>query len=165
MRRLLICLFLLFATTAFAFTIGRDGEPYTFEGNEWQNCTYENGAFGFAAAFPGKPFSGIANSNAYAHSQHNGTDYEVHCSIAQSYTPPPSQQLFMQQVQAAFGKDGIVKMMSVDQSGALYVAQITFRGVNRVVRIYCSSNQLYWAIVQGDDFTLAPAFFNSIRVK
>ncbi|MCH9626100.1 MAG: hypothetical protein S4CHLAM123_12910 [Chlamydiales bacterium] len=69
------------------------------------------------------------------------------------------------QIETAFSEEATVESISSEQSHVLYIAEIRFKSADKIVRLYCSSNQLYWAIVAGDDLMLASDFFDTIQIK
>lgn len=160
----LILLGLISAQPLFAMSVGRDGAPYTENAVQWQPVKYEDRDTGFVAALPGEPKSGFSNGNVYAYSKFKQTSYEIHSSLNKRYQPPEEEKLFLDQIETAFSEEAQVKSISSEQSNILYIAEIHFKSADKIVRLYCSSNQLYWAIVAGDDLTLAPDFFETIQI-
>jgi len=160
----LILLGLISVQPLFAMSIGRDGAPYTENEVQWQPVKYEDRDTGFVAALPGEPRSGFSNGNVYAYSKFKQTAYEIHSSLNERYQPPKEEKLFLFDLEIAFSEEAEVELISSEQSNILYIAEIRFKSADKIARLYCSSNQLYWAIVAGDDLMLASDFFETIQI-
>lgn len=157
---------LSFTLTGFlsAFSIGREGSPYVENGINWQGVCYKNNDAGFIASMPGSPTSGISGGDAYSYSNYKDVDYEIHTSLSTRYTPPKKEKDFIKQVQDAFIGEATVVPVSSNQSNVKYIAEIYFNEESKIVRVYCSNNCLYWAIVDGNDLSLAFLFFDMIII-
>lgn len=166
MRAILFSLFL--AVISFqdlsAFSIGRDGDPYWENNVQWQRVKYDNGDTGFTASLPGEPKSGLVNMYAYSQSYHDGAYYEIHTSINERYKPPKKESDFVKQVKDAISSPADIVAIRCKMKNVKYVVEIRYKGTTDVSRIYCSSNQLYWALVEGKNAKLASQFFDSIKI-
>ena len=163
LAKFLVLAAILCCNTLAAMSIGRDGEAFFIANDPWQGVVYENNDAGFTATIPGEPRSGIANSDAYTYSHYNGVDYEIHCSLNQRIIPWKKYHLFAQQVKDAFADAEVVKVV-LDQPNVKYAVDVNFSNKAKAVRIICSHNCLYYAIVEGNDLSLAPLFFDSVII-
>lgn len=158
-------LFTLASTeTLSAMSIGRDGTSYFENDVEWQKVSYRNDDAGFEALIPGSPISGISNGDVYVHSKYQNVHYEIHCSLDERYKPQKKEQNFIQKVAEAFEEESTVEPIGSDQKTVKYIAEIYHNEGNKITRVYCSKNCLYWAIVEGENLSLAPLFFDSIEI-
>lgn len=166
MKNLLLCLFAIFFSQndISALSIGRVGDAFFEEDTCWQRVVYKNDDAGFEAAIPGSPKSGLSNDTVYTYSKYQNVDYEIHCSLTERYTAPKSEANFIRQVEEAFGNDAEVTAIATNQKTVKYIAEMYFINESKIIRIYCGKNRLYWAIVEGEDLTLAPLFFESIDI-
>lgn len=154
---------ILCLNSLYAMSIGREGEPFFIEDIQWQHVCYKNNDAGFTATIPGEPRSGIANSDAYTHSNYKGVNYEIHCSLSKRIVPWKKYELFVQEVKNAFEEAQVVEVVS-DQPNVKYVVDVYFINTSKAIRLFCSHNCLYWAIVEGGDLSLASLFFDSIQI-
>lgn len=90
--------------------------------------------------------------------------HEIHTSYNSRYLPPKTEKEFTQQVKEAFTES--VKVISIpsNQKTIKYICELYFNDGSKVVRLICSSNNLYWCLVQGNDLTLAPLFFDTVKI-
>lgn len=154
-----------FSDTLSALSIGREGDPYFENGIDWQKVCYKNENSGFEAVLPGSPSSGLSGKDVFTHSNYLDVDYEIHCSYATSFIVPKTAKLFLQKIEEVFGHEAMVITLPSNQKKVKYIAEIYYNEENKVVRVFCSKNWLYWAIVQGEDLSLAPLFFESIKIS
>lgn len=147
-----------------AMSIGRDGASYFENDIEWQKVSYENDDVGFIALIPGSPKSGIAGENVFTYSKYQDVDYEIHCSLNERYIPPENEKMFIQQIENAFSNNVIISSIQSNQRKVKYIAEIYFYEKNKIARVYCSQNYLYWMLVQGKDLSIAPLFFEAIEI-
>ncbi len=159
-----IALMLVSFQTLSALSFGQDGAPYVENNIKWQPVKYENDDAGFKAAHPGSPHTGLSGGDVYTYSQYKGADYEIHTSLTKRYQPPKNEIAFMQQVENAFADEADIIAVPSSQKTVKYIAELYFKKTNKVVRIYCSSNSLYFDIVEGKDLTLFPLFFDTIQI-
>lgn len=155
---------LIFSQSLTAMTIGPEGESYEENNIVWQPVQYENDDTGFSAALPGDPQSGIADGNAYCYSKYDHVHYQIHTMLNGYYQPPSNQKKFLKQIEEALGSVAIIQPVDSQLKNVEYVVDLYWFDTERVTRVFCSSNQLYWANVQGPDLTLAPLFFDKIRI-
>lgn len=147
-----------------SMSIGRIGELYWENNIPWQKIKYENDDSGFIASIPGTPSSGLANGFVYSGSNYQNVYYEVNTSLYQRYIPPASEKEFLRQVQEAFLNKGTVSAVNSTQKTVKYIADIHFTNECKIVRVYCSRNCLYWAIVKGENLSYAPLFFEALQI-
>ena len=147
-----------------AFEIGKKGKSFTHDNVLWQPVEYVDKDVGFKASIPGVPNSGLANEFVYSGSVYDGVTYEVHSNLKTRFAPPTKKSDFLILLKQSFPKDVEVVLIPTTKKNVLYLAEIRFSKEEKLARIYCSKNQLYWAIVQGDDFSLAPYFFDSVQI-
>ena len=148
-----------------AFSIGREGNPVTIQGESWQKVKYDNKSSYFSAMLPGEPMSGMGNGDVYSHSEYQGTYFEIKTGMNETYTPPKTPALFLKEACGAFAKEGKVSLVKPGQSGAKYVTEIVYKTGDKILRVYASKKHLYYAMIEGKDLSLAPTFFDSIVVK
>lgn len=161
MKKLLLLLTLFSSSALFAFSIGRDGTPVTIENISWQPVKYVDSDVGFTALLPGSPSSGFASGDVYVYSIYDEVHYEINCSMGGRYSPLATEALFVNQIVAA-NAGAKVTSVPVNQPNIKYIVDIVSEG--SMVRLFCSTNQLYWAIVEGSDLSLATTFFDSIKI-
>lgn len=154
---------LLGTETLSAMSIGREGTSYFENDIEWQRVSYKDDDAGFEALIPGSPSSGISNGDVYTHSKYQNVRYEIHCRLNERYKPQKKEQNFIQKVAEAF-EEALVEPIISDQKTVKYIAEIYYNEESKIARVYCSKNCLYWAIVEGEDLSLAPIFFDSIEI-
>lgn len=147
-----------------AMSIGREGPSYFENEIEWQKVAYKNDDTGFTATIPGSPKSGMSNGDVYTYSNYQGVSYEINCSLNQRYIAPKKETKFMDQVKNAFENEALVEAIKPTQKKVKYIAEMRFNDSKKICRIYCSKNCLYKALVEGDDLSLAPLFFDSIQI-
>ncbi len=145
-------------------SIGKKGEPYLENNIQWQQVEYVNSDAGFLAALPGTPSSGLSNGYVFSGSHYEKDYYEINASLSQRYTPPATEREFIRQVEEAFKDEATVTPVSLKQGQVRYCADIHYTKESKKVRLFCSRNCLYWAIIEGDNLTLAPSFFNSVQI-
>ena len=154
----------MFPNSLSAMFVGRDGDPYWSDGIEWQQVKYDNRDNGFSAHLPGKVTSGLTNGNVYCFSEYDSTYYEVHVSLNQRYQPPKKESQFINQLKEAFGCDVSIRSIPSGQKRVRYIVELCWGEEGKIARIYCTSNQIYWAAVEGDNLDLAPLFFDKIQI-
>jgi hypothetical protein len=142
-----------------ALTIGKVGTHYTANGIKWTTVEYNNNDNGFKASFPGRVKSGISKGNIFIRGEYQEVTYEVHCSINGRYNPPKKESEFIASFEEAFADTAVVSSTS-SHDKVLYTVDLYFIEESKVARIMCSYNQLYWAIVEGEDFSLVPHYFD-----
>jgi hypothetical protein len=147
-----------------AFSIGRDGDSYVENEIEWQNVSYSNDDVGFVASIPGSPKSGVSNGDAFTYSQYRGVDYEIHTSLNDRFAPPSSERELIQEIETAFGDKANIVLIPSNQAKVKYIAELSFNNESKIARIYWSHNSIYWAIVEGKDLSLAPQFFDTLKI-
>lgn len=145
-------------------SIGKQGTSYVQNDIPWQKITYENTDSGFMAALPGTVQVGTVNGEVFGFSRHQDVVYEIHTHMSQRYAPPSTEKAFLQELEKAFSKQATIAMTRPTQKRVKYSAELHFLTESKVIQLYCSSNCLYWAIVEGKDLSLAPLFFESIQV-
>lgn len=147
-----------------ALSIGRDGDPYIQDGIEWQKVYYNDTDAGFTGILPGSPKSGMSNGYCYSTSQYNGVFYEFHTLLGRRYNPPKTEADFISQLNEAYGTEVSITPVSPTQKKVKYCADIICNDGKKIVRIFWSQNCLYWAIVEGEDLSLAFFVFDSFQV-
>lgn len=169
MKKLLLLLALFSFSALFAASISPDGNIVTIENIAWQPIKYEDSDVGFTALMPGgsATYGTDTEWNIYANTTYQGVEYSIACRLASRYSPPPTADLFLSQVRDMYkatyeGKDIHVESVSVNQRKVKYSVDVTLE--NFKARVYCSGNQIYFASVEGSDFSLAPAFFDSVKI-
>ncbi len=165
MKKILISIVLLFSIQQLsAFSIGKEGQPYFENSIEWQPVKYDDDDAGFYMAFPEMPKCGLSNGDVYAYSKYKNVHYEMHTSLSGRFLPPKKEYDFMMLVNDAFAAEAEILVIPSSQKNVKYIAEIYWNKMGKVVRLYCSSNQLYWVIVEGEDLTLAPLFFDTVNI-
>ncbi len=150
-----------------ALTIGKVGTHYTANGIKWTTVEYYNNDNGFKASFPGRDKSCISKGNIFIRGEYQEVTYELHCSINGRYNPPETESEFIAFIEETFADDVRIVPMPSNQDKVLYMVDIYFIEESKVARIMCSHNQLYWAIVEGEGFSLVPLyldFFEGIEI-
>jgi len=157
---------LFFALTGYlsALSIGREGPSYVENGVEWQKVCYENIDVGFIASIPGSPTSGISGAYAFTRSNYQDVGYVINSNLNERYTPPEEEIDFIQQIKNGFEGQATVLPIASNQKTVKYIAELYFNDGSVIGRIYCSKNCLYFAIVKGKDLSLAPFFFDTIKI-
>jgi len=147
-----------------AFSVGRDGDPYFEEAVSWQPVKYVNHDCGYKAALPGDSRSCLANDLVYNYSEFEGTVYEIHTNLNGRYQPPKTEHEFLTQIEVAFGDIVEIQPILSNQRKVKYVVDLVWKEKNKMARLFCSSNQLYWALIEGNDLSLAPFFFETVQI-
>ncbi|MDN3508306.1 MAG: hypothetical protein P0S94_05245 [Simkaniaceae bacterium] len=147
-----------------SFSVGREGDPVKIHGHSWQKVKYDNGDAYFSAMLPGEPRSGMSGAGIYSGSNYNGTSFEINTSYGQRYTSGKTKKLFLSEVKKVFSKYGNVKLIK-PVPGSKYCAEVKYSSGKEIRQVYASPNFLYYAIVEGDDLSLASQFFKSVVVK
>lgn len=161
---LIMCLFVTFAGDLDAMSIGRDGQPFYVGDVQWQAVKFEDKEIGFTANIPGSPKSGLSNADVFSGSTYQNIYYEINTELNARYTPPKTSKEFLKQVSEAYSDEATVQMIPPAQANVKYIADVLYHSQNKLVRVLCSRNQLYYAIVEGSDLSLAHTFFNSIII-
>lgn len=146
-----------------ALSMGRKGEPYTLNNVSWQPVQYVDNEAGFEAILPGKPSSCMTGTEVYIHSTFNQGYYEVQSFYKSPYTPPQSAELFLEVVKNANPNGFEFTLIPSTQNNVLYIVQACFEN-DKIARFFCSRNKIYQMIFQGNDASLAPTFFESMKV-
>ena len=147
-----------------ALSIGRDGSSYVQDGIEWQKVCYKDSDAGFTGTLPGSPSSGISDGWAFSSSKYNGVLFEFHTELGAIYNPPETEKEFINGLYEVFGTKASISPISSPQKNVKYCAEMIFNNENKIGRVFCSENRLYWAIVDGADLSLAPFVFDSFQV-
>lgn len=169
MIRLITFVFFIFCNSMLipplsAMSIGRDGPSYIQDGIEWQHVYYKDSDAGFTGTLPGSPMSGISNGCAYSGSEYNDVIFEFHTQLGEQYNPPKKEKDFINELYEAFGTEALISSVYSTQKRVKYCADIIFNDGNKMIRVFCSKNRLYWAIIAGADLSLAPFVFESFQV-
>ena len=147
-----------------ALSIGRVGSSYEENGIVWQDVSYDNNDVGFVGSIPGSPKSGISSGYAFTYSRYLGVDYEINSEVNDRYTPPRKEKNFIQELEEDFGDEAKISPVPSSQGKVKYIADMHYNNGKKVVRVFCSKNCLYYAIVEGNDLSMAPSFFDSIEI-
>jgi hypothetical protein len=161
-------LFSTIVTQSFAMSIGRDGESYEENDISWQPVKFNENNQGFRAAFPGEPMSGISSPWYYIYSKHGMSEYEIHTHMNERYLLPDTEKEFLDTVQKTLGENEFLTPLNISDSVVRFSAQIMTSDIDtgqlvKMWRIYWTSdNRMYYAIIAGEDFSAAAAFFSKI---
>lgn len=163
-KRILMLMAIFSFQSLFAFSIGKKGEPFVADGVKWQTMAYADRDIGFEASLPGDPHTRLSNGDVFAISKYEDVYYMISCKLATRYSPPPRAELFLQQVKEANREDNPldVRLVDLKKPNVKYAVEIVFE--DAVFLMLASKNQIYISSVQGEDFSLAPHFFESIVI-
>lgn len=159
-----ICLNSTLTLPLSALSIGRDGSSYIQDEIEWQDVSYKDTDAGFTGTLPGSPRSGLIDGCAYCMSDYNGTLFQFNTEIGVTYKPPKKEKDFIRQLSEAFGDDASISSISLSQKNVKYCAELNFHDGDKIIRVYSSKNRLYFAIIEGEDLSLAPFVFDSFQI-
>lgn len=168
--RLLLALFVVSLPPLMEATLGEYGNSFNYKKIKWHPVRYldHDNDIGFKAIVP---VHGLVakkkEGDVFVFGQANNVAYEVHCSEKGRFEPPASSDDFIKKVEKVFKKDADVILLPGTMKNVHYIADIAYKKGHKRVRIYCSKNQLYWAIIQpldGKEPEHAEFFFNSIEI-
>jgi hypothetical protein len=81
-----------------------------------------------------------------------------------THKPPKKEKDFIAELKKAFGSAASISSVPSTQKVVNYCVELRFKDNTKIIRVFCSNNCTYWAIVQGSDFSLAPIVFDSFKV-
>jgi hypothetical protein len=157
-----------FSMQSFALSIGRNGTAYEENGISWQPVQLNDNNQGFTAALPGQPRSGISTPWYFVYSKHQMTDYEIHTSASERFLPPGSEADFLKSMENDIEENEYFVPITAAAPEVLYAAEIytNDKQTGEMVKIWrqywTADNRIYYAIVEGQNLSLAPEFFNKI---
>ena len=163
----LILSFVSFSTLS-AFSIGRSGAAYEEDGILWQPVRYEDRDGGYVADIPGRPVSGLRGDILFIASEYEDSTFIIFHSAWERFIPAASEAEFIKELKAVLQKNQKLKAITVDDPEVYYAVEIVrsdrrSKALLDVRRVYQTSNQLYFALVEGEDYALAQEFFSRIR--
>lgn len=163
-----VVLFSFVASAAFAMSIGRDGPSFEENGIMWQPVKYEDGKSGFKAAFPGEPTSGISSPWNYIFSAYGTSHYEIHFHMQDRVKTPKNEKTFLKHIEESMSETDVLTPLDISSKFVIYAAEVTSydssKNLVKMYRVYLGKdNVLYFAIIEGQDFSLAAEFFNKIN--
>jgi len=92
-----------------------------------------------------------------------GRDGDPYCGEAISWQPVKYVNRDFG-YKAAFGDAVEIQPIPSNQRRVKYVVDLVWKEKNKMARVFCSSNQLYWALVEGQNLSLAPFFFETVQI-
>ncbi len=119
---------------------------------------------GYSASFPGE-FCGsfVTGEEAFSSSWDQDVIYGIFTDENTIYSSLDSADAFLSCLQKGYPNE-VVSLIPSTQEEVSYIGEIQFNQESKIVRIYCSQNPLYMALVAGEDLSGASQFFDSIQI-
>ncbi|WP_068467857.1 hypothetical protein [Candidatus Protochlamydia phocaeensis] len=151
-----------------AMSMGRSGESFVAGDTLWQPVQYEDERNQLVALIPGEPSCGICNGLSFIYSFYREVNYEIHLKPSVSFVLPETVQEFVDCFREI--PNAQIYVLEPAQPTVRYMLEIHLfdqakTTLKALCRLYATNNTIYSAIVEGEDFSLAYEFFNSIKIE
>lgn len=167
---LFVTIFLITVDQSYAMYFGHQGNPYVENEISWQPIRFEDDDnSGFKAAFPGEPRSGISTPWYFVNSKYQETIYEIHTHMNHLFDWN-SEDDFIDECNKAFASEYAILSVAeltiphVKKCVEILKYDSNSKDLVKILRIYWTADKrLYYAIIEGKDFSLVSDFFNKIQ--
>lgn len=167
-KNLFALLAILFFNSLCAISLGKLGQPFQQDNVEWQLVNYQDGGVMMTAAMPGSPKTGITNDWCFICSQYLGSEYEIHFNPKLRFATPKTLDGFIAFFQSQ--PHTTITPLESTQPGVIYELELrTYTQddteLEQISHVYATHDHIYFAIVVGQDFSLADRFFASFTIE
>lgn len=159
---------LMGSLSALSLSMGRLGEAQIHEGIHWQSIYYAETDSKLVAQIPGEPICDFNQGNCFMQSSYQNTTYKIHSTPAKDTPLPATLEEFINQYQSI--PNAHVYAISSNQPHVKYALQIhimddSLANIQKIFQVYATQDAIYYATVQGGDYSLTNDFFNSMQVE